>query len=361
LLGNRGFGQELLRYERPTPSSPFALDSDVGISNFAMDNLRDLWMSDDELRLTFSALMPADGIQRIFTCTRATTTEDFGDPVLQVDLESGFDDGGAFLSDNELEIWFHSMRDGQSDIWHARRLNKEARWFPPTKVEAVSTAGHERYPMLAAGSTRLWFSRRSAGESVLQISEREPAGDFGMSTPAAGSFASASSAAVAIGIVESVVGPPTLWFLGTDSAGNKELLAADSAPNSMAVTPDTVSQSAGGSFHFHLHAGSPWANATYTMLVGDPGAGAYIDGVGTLPITQTAGLTNGLRALYGSAELAGGTGSLDPAGMLNVTWTVPAASSLPAALIDRDLGVCFVAQLNGAHFISQAVTVRITP
>lgn len=360
LLGNRGFGQELLRYERPTPSSPFALDSDIGISNFAMNNLRDLWMSDDELRLTFSALMPHDGIQRIFTCTRATISEDFGDPVLQVDLESGFDEGGAFLSENEMEIWFHSMRDGQSDIWYARRLNKEARWFPPTKVEAVSTAGHERYPMLAAGSTRLWFSRRTAGESILRVSERAPEGDFGVAATAAGSFASGSSAAVAVGMVESNIGPPTLWFLGGSSPANKELLAADSAPGSLAVTPATVSQSTGGDFHFHLHAGNPWANASYTMLVGEPGAGSYIDGVGTLPITQTAGLTNGLRALYGSAELAGGSGSLDPAGMVNVTWTVPAASSLPAALIDRDLGVCFVAQSNGVHFISQAATIRIT-
>ena len=360
LLGDRGFGQELLRYQRPTPNSPFALDADVGISNFAMANLRDLWMSPDELRLTFSALMPHDGIQRIFTCARATTNEDFGDPVLQVDLESGFEEGGAFLSDNEMEIWFHSTRDGQSDLWHARRLNKDARWFPPTKVEAVSTAGHERYPMLSAGSTRLWFSRRTAGESVLQVSERTPAGEFDAATTAAGSFASESSAAVAVGMVQPPLGPPTLWFLGGSSPANKELLAADSTPGSLIVTPDTVSQSAGGGFHFHLHAGNPWANASYTMLVGAPGTGSYIDGVGTLPITQTAGLTNGLRALYGSAELAGGAGSLDPTGMINVTWTVPPASSLPAALIDRDLGVCFVAQLNGAHFISQAVTIRIT-
>ena len=362
VLADRGSGQELLRYSRPTPNNPFALDTDVGIANFAMSNLRDLWISDDELRLTFSAYMPADQSKRLFSTTRLTTSEDFDEPVLLVDLDSAFDEGGPWLSANEMEIWFHSTRDGQSDIWHAKRLNREARWFPPTKVEAVSTAGHERYPMLSAGSTRLWLTRREAGQSLLQVSERAPDGDFAATRNAPGSFASLTDAAVAIGMVHNpVAGPPTLWHLGGDTPANKQLHASSWPHASLSVTPNSLSESSGGVFDFHLQAGPAFTNASYTMLVGGPSAGSYIDGIGTLPITQTAGLTNGIRALYGSSELAGGTGTLSASGDANVSWTVPAGVGLPSALIDRDLGVCFVAQKTGEHFISAAVVIRITP
>jgi len=362
ILADRGQGQELLRYTRPNLGSPFALDHDIGIANFAMANLRDLWISEDELRLTFAARMPHDGIQRLFTCARVNTLEDFGDPVLQIDLTSSLNEGGPFLSANELEIWFHSERDGQSDIWHARRLNREARWFPPTKVNAVSTSAHERYPMLSAGSTRMWLSRRSAGSSLLHMAERTPDGDFGAATAAAGSFANPQDTAVAVGMVRNPLGgAPTLWQLGGSSPAAKQLRESSWPHASFSVTPATLSQAAGGSFVFQLDAGIPWTLASYTMLVGNPSAGSYVDGIGTLPITQTAGLTQSLRALYGSPELANGIGSLDAAGSAQVTWTVPLGVSLPAALLDRDLAVCFVARHTNDYFISQAVIVRITP
>jgi|FLOH01.1.fsa_nt_gi hypothetical protein len=362
VLADRGQGQELLRYTRPNLGSPFALDRDVGIANFAMGSLRDLWISEDELRLTFAARMPHDGIQRLFTCTRVNSFDDFGEPVLQSDLTSSLNEGGPFLSANELEIWFHSERDGQSDIWYARRLNRDARWFPPTKVSAVSTSANERYPMLSAGSTRLWLSRRSGGSSLLHIAERTPEGDFGPALAVAGSFANLQDAAVAVGMVHHPLGgAPTLWQLGGNSAASKQLRASSWPHASFSVTPETVSQAAGGAFVFQLDAGIPWALASYTMLVGSPSAGSHLDGIGTLPITQSAGLTQGLRALYGSPELAHGSGSLDAAGSTQVTWTVPHGASLPAALLDRDLAVCFVARHSTEHFISQAVSVRITP
>ncbi|MCP4093236.1 MAG: DUF1028 domain-containing protein [Planctomycetes bacterium] len=362
VLANRGSGQELLRYTRPNLGSPFALDLDFGIANFAMNNLRDLWMSDDELRMTFSAYMPADGSRRLFSTTRFTTLDDFDEPTLLVDLDSDFEEGGPWLSENEMEIWFHSTRDGQSDIWHAKRLNREARWFPPTKVESVSTGGQERYPMLSAGSTRMWLTRRSIGESLLQVAERNPDGSFEATATAAGSFSSPTAAAVAIGMTLDPLGnAPSLWHLGGDSPANKQLMVSHMPATSLTVTPDSLSESTGGVFQFNLTAGLPFANGGYTLLVGSPSAGGYLDGVGTLPITQTLGLTGRIRSLYNSPELAGGSGSLDAAGVATVSWTVPAGAGLPAGLIDRDLGVCFVAQKAGDHFISEAVVVRITP
>lgn len=362
VLANRGQGQELLRYERPNLGSPFALDLDFGIANFAMSNLRDLWISDDELRLTFSAFMPADGSKRLLSTSRPTVNDDFDEPTLLVDLDSDSEEGGPWLSENEMEIWFHSTRDGQSDIWHAKRLNREARWFPPTKVEAVSTAGNERYPMLSAGSTRMWLSRRTVRRSLLQVAERNPDGSFNTTIAAAGSFTSATAAAVAVGMTfDPLSNTPSLWHIGGDSPASKELQVSHLPSASLAVTPDSLSESTGGVFQFNLAAGMPFANASYTMLVGSPSSGSYLEGVGTLPINQTAALTGGIRALYNSPELAGGTGSLDAAGLANVNWTVPVGAGLPAALVDRDLGVCFVARKPGEHFISEAVVIRITP
>ncbi|MDP7062362.1 MAG: DUF1028 domain-containing protein [Planctomycetota bacterium] len=362
VLADRGSGQELLRHTRPNLNSPFALDMDFGIANFAMANLRDLWISDDELRMTFAAFMPADGSKRLFTTTRPTALDDFDEPTLLVDLDSDFEEGGPWLSDNEMEIWFHSTRDGQSDIWHAKRLNREARWFPPTKVGSVSTAGNERYPMLSAGSTRMWLSRRNVGESLLQVAERNPDGSFESTTTAAGSFSTPNAAAVAVGMTfDSLGNASSLWHLGGTSPASKQLMMSHMPASSLTVTPESLSESTGGVFQFHLAAGPDFANASYTLLVGGPEPGSYLDGVGTLPITQTVGLTSAIRALYNSPELTGGNGSLDPTGMASVSWTVPAGAGLPAGLIDRDLGVCFVAQKAGEHFLSEAVVVRITP
>ena len=155
-------------------------------------------------------------------------------------------------------------------------------------------------------------------------------------------------------------GPPRLWLLGGSTPSTKQLLVSDWPHASLSVNPPTVSQVSGGNFVFQLDAAPMWASAAYTLLVGSPNPGNYIDGLGTLPLTQSAGLTNGLRALYGNPELAGGFGHLGGLGTTTVTWTVPPASSLPAALLDRDLDVCFVAKTFNDNFISEAVHVTIT-
>ena len=352
-------GMQLQRFLRASAGTPFALDREVAIANFAAWRITDFWLSDDELRMTFSAKM-ADGIERLFSTSRLDLASEFDEPIQLVDLESGFGEGGPWLSSDELEIWFHSLRDGQADIWHARRLNAQARWYPPEKCAEFSTAGHERYPMTSANETRLWFSRRQAGQSLLQHSARRPDGRFQPSETAAGSFADFASDAVALGVERTAQGE-AIWRMGADNSGQRHLLRSRGAADSLSVTPDQVSVSSGGQFAFQLDAGPEWADCAYTMLVGLPGPGGILDGVGTLPIRQTLGLTDTLRSYYSQPELSGGNGDLDPVGSTSVLWLIPTAAALPPSLLGRDLAICFVARQASGHFVSEAVTVRLQP
>ncbi|MFK5956234.1 MAG: DUF1028 domain-containing protein, partial [Planctomycetota bacterium] len=200
ILGNRGLGGELLLAERADLQSDFIISTDVGIAHFALASIQGLWVSADGLRMTLSALDAIGGVPHLYSTSRLSTAEDFVEPTLLVDLDSGLGEGGAWLSANELEIWFHSSRDGQSDIWHATRLNPQARWFPPEKVTTLSTTSEERNPMLDQGDTRLVFSRLANTPALALFSaQRNLDGSFASATQLPGSFSESSVDLVAIG------------------------------------------------------------------------------------------------------------------------------------------------------------------
>lgn len=361
ILGGRGSGLEFLIAERPDLQADFAITDDVGIAHFAMESLQDFWVSPDGLRMTLAALDMQGGTERLYSTTRASVLEDFPQPQLLVGLDHPSGAGGPWLSLDEREIWFHSPRDGQLDLWHAKRLSAEARWFPPTKLESTSTDAQEFAPMLEQGDTRLVFSR-DAGLSgaPLFTARRGSDGDFPAAAALAGTLPSSLDHVIAAGRVPVTGGPPVLWFVDRPLPGIGRLRAAADASTDLSVTPDSVSVAAGGTFTFQLQADTQLSGADYLLLIGDPMAGTFLPGIGTLPITRR-GFSDRLFTMRTHPELADVRGVLDATGAATADLQVPAAAPLPSQLLDRDLGICFVTQGAGDATISGSVSIRITP
>ncbi|MHC4379601.1 MAG: DUF1028 domain-containing protein [Planctomycetota bacterium] len=356
IRGDRGFGQELLFAERPDLLSPFTVTTDVGVNNFDVRALQDLWVSADGLRATFAALDGPGGISRLYSTTRMTTAEDFDEPALLVDLDSGLEEGGPWLSGNELEIWFHSARDGQFDLWHATRLSPEARWFPPEKVVELSTSGEERAPMLDQGDTRILFTG-----SGLHQSFRAPDGSFHPATPLPGVFQSPAAGLQVIGSTPSSSSPDAeTWRLDDIGPGTRVLSIAGTSHGSLSVSPASISVASGGTFDFQVDAGIDLALADYLLLAGDPLDGTPFPSVGILPI-QAQDFTRGLVGLYALPELAEGRGQLDATGSASPSLQITAGAPIPAILLDRDLGFTCVATSGSSTFLANRVVLRLLP
>lgn len=362
LLGSRGQGGEFLLAERADLQSDFVISTDVGIAHFGLASVQDFWMSADGLRLTLSALDAIGGTVQLYSTSRLSDVEDFPQPTLLTDLDSGLGEGGPWLSEHELDIWFHSSRDGQADIWHATRLNKEARWFPPVKVEALSTAAEERNPMLDTGDTRLILSRQSTTPAfALFASDRNLEGGFNPAQLLPGVFADSHKDLIAAGSSPNPSGVgQQLWRLSPNGSGHRNLTLSGTSTQSLSVTPESISQSSGGSFTFQLNASLAQTSATYTLFFGDTTGSTFLPGIGSAPILQQ-GFTQSLVNLYAQPELSEATGTLDASASATAILNLPAGINLPQQLLNRDLGVCFLAQGGVTPFLSERVVVRILP
>ncbi|MDA0666934.1 MAG: DUF1028 domain-containing protein [Planctomycetota bacterium] len=362
ILGSRGQGGEFLLAERADLQSDFVITTDVGIAHFGLASVQDFWMSADGLRLTLAALDTIGGTVQLYSTTRLSDVEDFPQPTLLTDLDSGMGEGGPWLSEHELDIWFHSSRDGQADIWHATRLNKEARWFPPVKVEALSTSAEERNPMLDSGDTRLILSRQSTTPAfALFAADRNLTGDFNPAHLLPGVFADSHQDLIAAGSSPNPSGVgQQLWRLSPNGSGQRDLTLSATSRQSLSVTPESISQSSGGNFTFQLDATPSQASANYTLFFGDTSGSTYLPGIGSAPILQQ-GFTQSLVNLYAQPELSEATGTLDASASATAVLTLPAGLNLPQQLLNRDLGVCFLVQGGVTPFLSERVVVRILP
>ena len=357
---DRGQGFELLELERPAVDQAFTVAADVGIDQFALAQLHSLWVSADGLRMTLSAFDPLDGKRHLYSTSRGTTVEDFAEPTLLVDLDSGFGESDPVLSANELEIWFSTRRDGDADLWHATRLSPEARWFPPAPVDGLNTDADELAPVLADGDSRLLFARGPGSPlSGMWRAERDGDGSFPAAVRLAG-IGTERAGRLPVALLADAAGAPVLWQSEPAGAGLRTVEAAGTRPGSLSLAPSELSLAAGGSLQFQLDAGSDFAGASYLLLGGFADGATVLPGTGVLPLAR-APFSDALRALYGGPLLPDGEGVLDGAGQAVVDWTLPAGSSLPPQLLDRDLPFVFLArQASGARISSPAV-LRLLP
>lgn len=345
-VADRGQGWELLQLNRPSLAQAFSVTADVGIANFALAQIVDLWVSEDRLRFVAAAFDPQDGATHLYESTRATTLDDFDEPLLAVDLDSGLGERSPALSQNGLEMVFASSRSGQSELWRATRRQLDARWFPPEAIASLQSSAAESSPMWMAKDTALLFHRNGTSEqSGLWQSLRLADGSFAPPQRVAGVNTS-SPLQLPLAVVANAQGSESVWLAEAQGPGEILLNAAAAvSTTSLTLTPAEVSLAAGASLQLNLDGGPALAQANYTLFVG------FADGLSQLP----QGDVLPLRAL------AGKHGTLDGLGQANVQWTVPPGFPLPPQLLDRQLAISFLARLPGQRLVSAAAPLRFLP
>jgi Tol biopolymer transport system component len=90
----------------------------------------------------------------------------FGGPArLVAELSSPAIDGGAVLSQNGLEVFFHSTRPGVGvrDLWTARRNSVFDLWSTPELVPGVNTIFEDFFPALSSDDETLFFASTRPG------------------------------------------------------------------------------------------------------------------------------------------------------------------------------------------------------
>lgn len=361
-MADRGQGWELLQLTRPTLAQAFTVVADVGIANFALAQIADLWIREDGLQLLCAALDPLDGKLHLYESQRATAQDDFDEPQRLVDLDSGLGERHPVISQNGLEIFFQSDRSGNADLWRATRRQADARWFPPEAMDTLQTVGEESAPVLAAEDTALYFLRHNLpGEEGLWRSLRRADGTFAPATRVPG-LATADTTQTPLAILHPAQAPPELWLGESLGLGSLSLSAATSqASTSLSVSPDSLSVAQGGTLQLSLDAGPSFAQANYSLLLGFGDGLTVLPNHDVLPLRTTPALTRNFRLWAGSAALPGLVGTLDALGQASVAWTFPAGFALPPQLLDRDLALSFLARQPGQRMVSAAAHFRLLP
>jgi hypothetical protein len=105
----------------------------------------------------------------------------FGPARLVAELSSPDIDGGAVLSRNGLEVFFHSTRPGMGvrDLWTARRTSLFEPWSTPENVAGVNSSHEEWFPALASDDDALYFASTRPGGfggNDIYVTTRSPNG-----------------------------------------------------------------------------------------------------------------------------------------------------------------------------------------
>jgi len=121
------------------------------------------FLSADGLTLLFSSTRaPNQGVVDLWTCTRATVNDPFGEPVtLGPVVNSSVGDSGAALSADGLTLLFDSYRpggEGREDLWECTRASSDEPWGAPVNLgPVVNCASGDTGPALSADGLTLVF------------------------------------------------------------------------------------------------------------------------------------------------------------------------------------------------------------
>jgi len=146
-------------------------------------------ISADGMELFFTSQRPGgQGLADIYVATRATTEDDWSDPVnLGPTVNSSSTDGGPSLPADGLSLYFYSWRPGGQglvDIWVTTRTTTEDEWGPPVNLgPPVNSSGDEHFPSISADGLSLYFSEwdvfrpGGSGDSDLWVTTRATTND----------------------------------------------------------------------------------------------------------------------------------------------------------------------------------------
>jgi len=348
----QGGGLEFLELTRADWQTPFTVAANWGIINFPLASLKSFWMSDDGLRMTLAAEHVNGSSIDLFSTSRNSIYDDFAQPLRDRDLNTSGLESSPFLSANELEIWFHANRGNGISFWHATRQSKDARWYPPQRYLESGINEFSSHPTFANNGTEFIFAQRLASSSGYSLfhASRDENGTVGPYRLLSGISPTRTSQRIPLNIVTE----PNSNRRALCALTNGTVRQAFCADDTLSVSPDFISLSAGGTFAFQIAAGSSFANGSFTLFPGDLLSSATA--VGVIPISLNRYYS---RQMKNALTNAGG--SLSASGSQSASWTVAAGMNLPPQLIDRNIAFCYIAKSGGDALISQAVVIRVLP
>ncbi|MBN1419389.1 MAG: serine/threonine protein kinase [Planctomycetes bacterium] len=128
------------------------------------------WLSPDGLRFYYRRVGP-DLKGDIFYATRAEAVPGARwEPAPGEDLASittGDVEGMPSLTPDELEIYFHSDREGgkgKNDIWVAKRPDRRSPFGTPENLAEINDSGADSEPCISADGLTLWWHDHEVGE-----------------------------------------------------------------------------------------------------------------------------------------------------------------------------------------------------
>ena len=153
---------DIYRAARPTKASPFgAAVLDAELSTAGLDT--NPAISDNGLFASVTREMTTTD-RELYLYARASTTAPWGTPRHLIELSTLFSESAASLSNDGLQLWFHSDRktgpSGETDLYVATRASLSDP-FVPTPISELNTAGAESDPSLTADLRILVFERSS--------------------------------------------------------------------------------------------------------------------------------------------------------------------------------------------------------
>lgn len=128
------------------------------------------WLSADELTIYFSSSR-GSGSDDFWRAARSSRGIDFAAPVAAAELNSSGDDTGITISDDGLVAYFASNRAGGlggMDVYRAARATATDPFSAPALVGGLNTIANDAAPQLTADGLELFFvSNRNGGDTQL--------------------------------------------------------------------------------------------------------------------------------------------------------------------------------------------------
>ena len=161
-----GGDTDVLRGTRNVVGALFAFSETFLAKVDTSANQWDPEISADELRLY---LAPDDtGTQHVAVAERASTSDDFGAPVIIPELASTATDNDPTISADERVIVFASNR-GERGLWYATRAERTQPFSAPQELTMINSNQSDDGPHLTADACHLYFSSSRNGTDDLYV------------------------------------------------------------------------------------------------------------------------------------------------------------------------------------------------
>lgn len=123
-------------------------------------------LTDDELELYYTS--KKDGSRDLYVAKRNSVDEPFRDvEKLAAPINSGGTDSGPYVSGDGLDLLFSSIREGNvghRDLYHASRDSRDAPWGEPQWLgPVINSVSSDSSPALIADKLTLFFHTRRRG------------------------------------------------------------------------------------------------------------------------------------------------------------------------------------------------------